>query len=144
MSVASSGETDGDSEYFESPENLPTISANTLQLKSHILELKQIQEVAEDNIDYITQLTDLFTHPVELNPTELAKDGTTPDENHEYNRALTRHVTQPSFPNLPLKDASVDTDDPPPRPCVEDSDATHLSRMRDLPKVRPKGAYYEL
>ena len=34
----------------------------------------------------------------------------------------------------------VATDEPPPRPCVEDRDATRLSRMEDLPEFRLKGA----
>ena len=45
-SAASSGESDGNSEYVESPDKLPTRSANTPELEDHILELKQIHEVA--------------------------------------------------------------------------------------------------
>ena len=103
-----------------------------------------MQEVAEDNIDDITQPTDLFTHPNELDPTELAKDGTTLDENHQNNGAFPPYVIQPSLPNSPLKDASVATDEPPPRPCVEDSNATRLSIMEDLPEVLFKGDYDDL
>ena len=102
-----------------------------------------MHEVAEDNIDDITQPTYLFTQPDKLDPTELAEDGTTLDENHQYNGASPRHVTQPSLSNLPLTYTSVATDEPLPRLCVQDSDATRLSRMEDLPEVRLKGADYE-
>ena len=61
MSVASYGESDSNSEYVDLPKNLPTRLANTMQLKIHILELQHMHEVAEDNIDDITQPTYLFT-----------------------------------------------------------------------------------
>ena len=103
-----------------------------------------MQEVAEDNIDDITQPTDLFTHPDELDPTELAEDGTNLDENHQNNGASPPYVIQPSLPNSPLKGASVAKYEPPPRPCVEDRYATCLSIMEDLSKVLFKGAYDDL
>ena len=52
-----------------------------------------MHEVAEDNIDDITQPTYLFTQPDNLDPTELAEDGTTLDEKHQYNGASPQHVT---------------------------------------------------
>ena len=107
MSVASYGESDGNSEYVDSPKNLPTRLANTLQLKIHILELQHMHEVAEDNIDDIAQPTYLFTQPDELDPKELANDGTTMDENHQYNGASPRNVTQPSLSKSPLTYALV-------------------------------------
>ena len=103
-----------------------------------------MQEVAEDNIDDITQPTDLFIHPNQLDPTELDEDGTTLEENHQNNGASLPHVIQPSLPNSPLKDASVATDEPSPRPYVEDSDTTRLSITEDLSEVRFRGAYGEI
>ena len=103
-----------------------------------------MQEVAEDNIDDITQPTDLFNHPDKLDPRELAEDGTTLDENHQTNGDSPTYVIQPSLSNSPLKDASFSTDEPLPRPCVEDSDVTRLSIMEDLPEVLFKRAYDEL
>ena len=103
-----------------------------------------MHEVSEDNIDDITQKTDLFTQPDEIDHTELADDGATPDENHQYNRASTWNVTQPSLPNSPLTYASVDTDEPTPCPCVEDSDTNHLASMEDPPEVHLRGADNEL
>ena len=144
MSVASYGESDSNSEYVDSPKNLPTRLANTLQLKIHILELQHMHEVAEDNIDDIAQPTYLFTQPDELDPKELANDGTTMDENHQYNGASPRNVTQPSLSKSPLTYTLVATDEPLPHPCVEDSDATRLSRMEDLPEVLLKVADDEL
>ena len=144
MLVASSGDSDGNSEYVESPENLPTRLANTLQLKSNILELQHMNEVAEDNLDEITQPTELLTHPDEINPTELTDDDTTPDENDQYNGSLTPHVTQPSLPNSPLTDSSVAKDNPMPLPCVEVSDATHIVITENTPKVRLKRSDDEL
>ena len=41
-----------------------------------------MNEVAEEEIDPITQANNLFTHPNKLDPKELADDGTTPAENH--------------------------------------------------------------
>ena len=75
---------------------------------------------------------------------ELAEDGTTLDENHQYNGASPRHVTQPYMSNSPLTYTLVATDETLPRPCVEDSDATRLSRMEDLPEVLLKVADDEL
>ena len=103
-----------------------------------------MQEVAEDNIDDTTQPTDLLTHPNELDPMELSEDGTTLDKNHQNNGSSPSYVIQPSLPKSPLKDASVATDEPPPRPCVEARDATRLSIMEDLPEVLFKGAYDDL
>ena len=97
MSVDSSGESYRNSEYVKSPKNLPTRSADTLQLKSHILELQHMHKVAEDNIDDITQPEDLFTQPDKLGLTELAEDGTAPDKKHQYNGASPWHVTRTGY-----------------------------------------------
>ena len=113
---------------------------NTPEFKGHILELQQMHKVAENYLDDITLPTNLFAHPYEINPTELANDGTTPDDNHQYNGALTSHVIQPSLPNSPLTDDLVAMDDPPPRPCVEVSDATCLANTENLPEFLPQGS----
>ena len=66
------------------------------------------------------------------------------DENHQYNGASPRNVTQPSLSKSPLTYTLVATDEPLPHPYVEDSNATHLSRMEDLPEVRLKGSDDEI
>ena len=55
-----------------------------------------MQEVAEDNIDDITQPTDLFTHPDKLDPTELAEDGTTLEKSTKTMELL--HRTSSNHP----------------------------------------------
>ena len=72
MSVASYGEIDGNSEYFESPEKLPMILANTPYVKGHILELQRMHKITEDELNEITLPADIFTHPYELDPAGLS------------------------------------------------------------------------
>ena len=51
--VASSGESDGGSEYIEPSENSPTRSANNPELKGYIQELEFMHKVSEEDIDAI-------------------------------------------------------------------------------------------
>ena len=51
--AASSGESYGNSEYYELPKNLPTSSANTPELEGPIQELQKMYEVAEHDINVI-------------------------------------------------------------------------------------------
>ena len=46
-----------------------------------------MHKVAEFEIKEINQPMDLFTHPNEVSPMELANGDTTPYENHQYNGA---------------------------------------------------------
>ena len=50
MSVASIGESDGDSDYVESAENSPTSPANTPDLEGHIIELEEMQKAEKENL----------------------------------------------------------------------------------------------
>ena len=50
---------------------MATQNINTPELKGHVPEIKNMHGVAEDELDEITQPTDLCTHTNELNPTEL-------------------------------------------------------------------------
>ena len=95
--VASSVESDGDSEYVKLPENLPMRSSNTPETKDHI----------QEHIDTISQPTALFTHPDELYFTDLANTETTPTKNHRDNGALPPLVTQQSSPKSPMTVVSV-------------------------------------
>ena len=81
-----------------------------------------------------------FTHPNKFNPLELTDAKTTPDENHKDNGATPPLITQTSFPHSPLIDALVATDEHPPHPCIEDSDAVCLAIMVEHPKFCIKGA----
>ena len=135
MLAASSGESNGNSEYAMSPENLPTSSANMPELEGRTQELQQMHNVAEEDIDTLARPTELFTHPDKLDPTELAADGTTLAKNHRNNGALPPYGTQQSLPYSPLSDASVAMDEPPSQPRVEDSASACLSSVEDLLKV---------
>ena len=81
-SAASSGESDGNSDYINSCKNLPASSVNTPEIAGHISEIEQLHEVAVVEIGEFYQLRELFTHPDEVDPTELANDETTPAKNH--------------------------------------------------------------
>ena len=117
--AASSGESYGNSEYYELPKNLPTSSANTPELEGPIQELQKMYEVAEHDINVIGWTTDIFTQPNEINPMEINNDGTTPAENYQDSFFSQPHVTKSSSLHSPLADASVNMYNPPPHPCVE-------------------------
>ena len=119
MSVASSGEIDGNSEYVESPENLPTRFDNMSELKGHILDLQQIRDITEDKLDDITHPAKLYTHPYKLDPTELSDNRITANKNHKGNVTLPLHGIQPSSPHSPLTDALFATDEPLSRPHID-------------------------
>ena len=59
--MSSIGESDGDSDYVESSKNSPTIPANMPDLAGHISELVKMHEVAEGELDAITQPIVLFS-----------------------------------------------------------------------------------
>ena len=64
--MANIGESGGDSDYVELDENSTTSLANTLDLTVHTRELEEIHEVAEGDIDAITQPTVILYHTNEL------------------------------------------------------------------------------
>ena len=138
--MASSGESNGNSDYVDSHENLPTILTNITELKGHIYELQKMYEVAEVNIEDFSQPTELFTQPDKVDPTEIANDDTTPAETYQDNGTMPTHGTQPSSPHSPLTYASVDLEPPLLRPCVDDGAVACLASTTELPKVRLKAA----
>ena len=69
MSEASSGESNGNSDYVKSHENLPTILAKTPKLARHIHKIQNIHEVPTVDIKKFSQLTELFTQTNEVDPT---------------------------------------------------------------------------
>ena len=123
---AGSIESNGDSDYVESPTNLPMISANMPELEGHILELQWMHEFTEVDIDNITQSTELFIQSDKLDPMELVDGEITPAKNHRDNGAFLPHSTQPFFPCSPLTDALVAPYKPPLRPHVDAGNAARL------------------
>ena len=99
-----------------------------------------MHEITEDDPNEITRPIEIFTHPGNLEPTDLSNNNTTPAGNHQYNGDLRQLGTQPSLPNPPQTDASVSMDNPPPHPYIEYGDATCLASMADHTKVLLKVA----
>ena len=122
--AASIGESDGNSDYVDSAENLPTSPSNTPDLAGHISELEEIHEVVESKLVKIEHPTVIFSHSDKLELPELNDAKTNPPENHQENGATPLVNTQTSPPHSPLEDASVAPATPPPRPCVEAVDIT--------------------
>ena len=60
-SVASTGESDSDSDYVESTENSPTSPSNTADLTGHTRELEEMHKVAESELVELTRPTALFS-----------------------------------------------------------------------------------
>ena len=143
-SVASTGESDRDSDYVELTEKSPMSQANTPDLAGHTSELEEMHKVADSKLVKIAQPTMLFSHIDELKLPELNDAKTDPTENLQDNGATPPVLTQPSPPHLPLEDASVDPTAPPPSPCVQARCAKLQAREGDLPDVCPLGADYML
>ena len=144
MSVASIGESDGDSDYVESAKNSPTIPANMPDLAGHISKLEATHEVSEGDLDAIARPTVLFSHTDKLKIPELDNSETDPPENHQDNGATLPVNTQPSPPHSPLEDTLVAFVEPPPRPHVEARDAALQAREGELLDFRLLGANYML
>ena len=134
-SAAIYGQSDSNSDYVESRENLPTISANTPELAGHIHELQQIHKVAVVKLEEFSQPMKLFTQPKEVEPKEISNDETTPAKNHQDNGDTPLHINQPYFPCSPLTDASVASELPLLQPLINTGAAAHPSRNSKLPKV---------
>ena len=116
--MASSGESGSDLYYAEVCKNLPTILANTPELEGHIQELQQMRDVAEDELDGITQPTELFIHPEKLIHMFISNNKKIPVKNQQYNGNLLTHSTQPSSLYSSLTDSSVVMNEPPLRPRI--------------------------
>ena len=100
-----------------------------------------MHEVAEGDIDVISQPTALFTQPGELNTTDLYDANTTLAKNRKENGYLTPLGTQPYLPKSPLTDAFVAPNETLTCPCVEAGNSTHLASAEYLLEARIKGAY---
>ena len=81
MLTVSSRERDGESDYVDSRENLPTSLANILELEVHIQELQQMHEDNRLYLEDINQPIELFTQINKIDPTELS--------DYEFNRLKT-------------------------------------------------------
>ena len=103
-----------------------------------------MHKVAEVNLEEITQPTELFNQPDDLNPTEIAGIEITPDENHQENGASPSHITQPSSPHSPLTDASVAPYEHLLRPCIDVKNIICPESMADHPEVIFKADNYAL
>ena len=122
-SVASTGESNGYSDYVELTKNSPTSQANTPDLAGNIRILEEMYEVADSELVELTQPMVLFSQIDKFKPPELVDSKTVPPENHQDNGNTPRIFTQPSTPHSPLEYASVAPAVPPPHPRVEASDA---------------------
>ena len=81
--VESIGESDDNSYYVESAENLLTIPAITPDLTGHIRKMEEIHEVAEGKIVELARATVLFSRIDKLEIPELNDADTDPLENYE-------------------------------------------------------------
>ena len=119
MSTASSGERNGDADYVKSHENLPTSSTEVPDLTGGIIKLEQMHKVATVNTRKFYQPRELFTHTDEVDPTEIAKEDTTPAENHQGSGAISPIGIQPYSMQPPPADASDALESPSLRPCID-------------------------
>ena len=106
--VASSGESNGKSDYIESCKNLPASSENMPEIVGHISKLEQMHEFAAVNIRDFSQPRELFTQPDEVNPTDISNNDTNLAKKHRDNGDNAPLVTPPSSPHYPPIDASDD------------------------------------
>ena len=143
-SAASFGGSDSDSYYVDSAKNSPTSSANTPDLKGHIIKMETMREVLEGKIDTSLRPTALFSYTNELKILEIADTETDPPENLQENGAMPPVSTYPSLSYSSLKDTLVTLAKPTPRHRVEAGDATLQARAGDLPDVRLLGANHML
>ena len=65
-SVASIGESEGESDYVESAENLPTIPDNTPNLAVHTSKIEEMHEVSEGQLVKLARPTVILSHINEL------------------------------------------------------------------------------
>ena len=121
--MASTVESDGNSDYVESTENSPTSPAKTPNLAGHIRELEEMHEVADSKIIKLTRTTVLFYRIDEIKLTELNDAETDPPENLQDNGATLRVLTQPYPLHSPLEDDLVDPAAFLPCPCVKAGNA---------------------
>ena len=126
--VASTGESDGDSDYVELTKNSPTSPANTPDLAGHISKLEEMHEVAESKLVELTQPTVIFSRIDKLELPELDDAETDPSENLQENGATPPVLTHTSTPHSPLEDASAPPAASLPGPRVEAGDAAIQSQ----------------
>ena len=74
--AAISRENNRNLEHVESPGNLPTILANTLELAGYIRELELMNEVSEEDINAIFQPIELFTQNDKIDYADLTNTET--------------------------------------------------------------------
>ena len=104
---ASSGESDGYSDYVEPCKNSPTTLDNTPELAGHIHKLHHMHKVDAANLWESSQPIEIFIHPSEVNPTELVNNETAPAKIRRDNSASPPHYNQLTSLQSPLTDAVV-------------------------------------
>ena len=135
MSAASSGVSNANSDYSGSRDNSPAGLDNIRELAEYLDELKKIHEDVRAELEGFYSSKELFTHPDELEPTELANKEYNPAEKPQNNGATTSLLNQPSLPYSPPIYAQEAPDLPPPHPHVDTSATNRLVSEGDLPGV---------
>ena len=142
--VASTEESDGDSDYAKLTEDSPTNPANMPDLAGHIRKLEEMHKVAERNLVKLARPTVIFSCIDDLKLPEIYNAETNPAENLQENGAMPLVRTQKSSPYSLIEDASLTPDAPPPYPHVEAGDTAFQAQEGDLPDICLLGADYIL
>ena len=133
---ASSGESDGDSDYVRSRKNFPARLTNTPEITGHFSELEKMHKVSAVDLREFYQPKEFFTQTDEVKPMDISNNETVPSEKYLEDDDTSLLDIQPSSLYSPLTDASVASESPPLQPHVHVSSATCLASTANLPGVR--------